>query len=94
MLSCNLLINTLHQTTNCMNLFKVFLSMCLFKMLNVADFSPYCFMMILFYIIIYILFIFFKQEKTGPKLESETLCLRGDEIKYINSLNNQFFPNT
>ncbi|XP_041348945.1 protein MCM10 homolog [Gigantopelta aegis] len=31
------------------------------------------------------------KEKTGPKLECETLCLRGDEIKFLNSLQENVF---
>ena len=36
----------------------------------------------------------FLQEKTGPKLESETLCLRGDESKFINALEQKVFMTT
>ncbi|XP_005108860.1 protein MCM10 homolog [Aplysia californica] len=34
------------------------------------------------------------QEKSGPKLASETLSLRGDEVKYLNSLDQKVFLNT
>ncbi|XP_076469031.1 protein MCM10 homolog [Babylonia areolata] len=34
------------------------------------------------------------REKTGPKLESETLCLRGDESKFINSMDQKVFMAT
>ncbi|XP_046363448.2 protein MCM10 homolog isoform X1 [Haliotis rufescens] len=34
------------------------------------------------------------REKTGPKLESETLCLRGDEVKFLSSLGGQVFMNS
>ncbi|XP_067684495.1 protein MCM10 homolog [Haliotis asinina] len=34
------------------------------------------------------------REKTGPKLENETLCLRGDEVKFLSSLGGQVFMNS
>ncbi|KAL8621332.1 hypothetical protein ACOMHN_053353 [Nucella lapillus] len=34
------------------------------------------------------------QEKTGPKLESEILCLRGDESKYLNAMDQKVFLST
>nr|KAG5687342.1 hypothetical protein BaRGS_023776 [Batillaria attramentaria] len=34
------------------------------------------------------------REKSGPKLESEILCIRGDEIKYLNSLQQKVYLNS
>ncbi|XP_025108040.1 protein MCM10 homolog isoform X2 [Pomacea canaliculata] len=33
------------------------------------------------------------KEKSGPKLDSEVLCLRGDEVKFLNSLHSKTFVN-
>ena len=34
------------------------------------------------------------QEKSGPKLESEMLCLRGDEGKFINAMEQKVYMTT
>ena len=39
------------------------------------------------------LFIFIFQERSGPKLESEELSLRGNEQKHLGSLNEKSYLN-